>query len=402
MGSQAEILNDRPYQGGAAVIDIKLLDKILNETVSVIEQSKGRIFDIAESARTEYMRIEAQLRELRFEAGKCIEQVDIKEREYRNRRFRLMEVSRDFKRYTELDIKNAYEDAQASQLDVVALREREQYLRRQRDDLERSLRSLQETVKKAEELVSQVGMAMELLRGNIRELNGQLDNMQQRHALGLRVIKAQEEERKRVARDIHDGPAQTLANVMLRAEICEKLLETDISQVRHELRQLKNVVRGSLQDIRKVIYDLRPMALDDLGLVPTLRRYINDLKEQHKLLVDFSVLGVDRRLPSHLEVGGFRIIQEALNNVLKHSKATQVVVRVEFGKDTLGILLKDDGVGFLVEEAINRQGDHFGLLSMRERVEVLQGAWQIDSALGHGTKITVRLPVKEEDAIHGS
>ena len=160
-------------EGGDLVIDIKLLDKILSETVTVIEQSKGRIFDIAETARTEYMRLEQQLREVKSQAAKSIEYVDAKEREYRNRRLRLMEVSRDFRRFTEADIKVAYEDAQASQLDLVMLREREQYLRVQRDDLERSLRSLQDTVKKAEELVSQVGMAMEVLKGNIKELSGQ-------------------------------------------------------------------------------------------------------------------------------------------------------------------------------------------------------------------------------------
>ncbi|MBT9152147.1 MAG: Signal transduction histidine-protein kinase/phosphatase DegS [Firmicutes bacterium] len=377
-------------------MDIKLLDKILSETVLVIEQSKGRIFDIAETSRTEYQRIEQQWREVRAQTTKCIAQVDAMERDYRYRRLRLMDVSRDFKRFSEADIKAAYEDAQKSQVDLVMLREREQYLRVQRDDLERSLRALQDTVKKAEELVSQVGMAMELLKGNIRELSGQLDSMHQRQALGLRVIKAQEEERRRVARDIHDGPAQTLANVMLRAEICEKLLESDVTQVRAELRLLKSVVRTSLQDIRKVIYDLRPMALDDLGLVPTLRRYINDLKERHTMLIDFSVLGLDRRLPSHIEVGGFRIVQESLNNAFKHSCAVKVVVRVEFAEDNLGIFVQDDGQGFVVEEAINRQGDHFGLLSMRERVEVLQGSWQLSSSPGMGTTITVRIPIREE------
>ncbi|MBS3938159.1 MAG: sensor histidine kinase [Peptococcaceae bacterium] len=377
-------------------MDIKLLDKILGETVLVIEQSKDRIFDIAESTRTEHLRIEQQLREVRAQAIKCIESVDAKEREHRLHRLRLMDVSRDFRRFSETDIKKAYEDAQSSQVELVMLREREQYMRVQRNDLERSLRTLQETVKKAEELVSQVGMAMGLLKGNVRELSGQLDNMQQRQALGLRVIKAQEEERRRVARDIHDGPAQTLANVILRAEICEKLLESDVNQVRAELKLLKSVVRSSLQDIRKVIYDLRPMALDDLGLVPTLRRYINDLKERHTMLIDFSVLGVDRRLPAHIEVGGFRIVQESLNNAFKHSRAAKVVVRVEFAEDNLGIFVKDDGQGFLVEEAINRQGDHFGLLSMRERVEVLEGSWQLASSLGMGTTITVRIPIRED------
>ncbi len=114
------------------------------------------------------------------------------------------------------------------------------------------------------------------------------------------------------------------------------------------------------------------------------------------MLIDFSVLGLDRRLPSHIEVGGFRIVQESLNNAFKHSCAVKVVVRVEFAEDNLGILVQDDGQGFVVEEAINRQGDHFGLLSMRERVEVLQGSWQLSSSPGMGTTITVRIPIREE------
>jgi len=377
------------------VVDIKLLDKILSETVSLIESSRGRIFDIAEGARHEYMRLEMQLREIREQVAKIIAQVDAKEKEARRRRFRLMEVSRDFKRHSEADIKDAYESAQSSQLELVVLQEQEKSLRLQRDNTERALRNLQDTVRKAEELVSQVGVATEVLRGNLKELSGQLDTAQERHWLGLRIIRAQEEERRKLARDMHDGPAQMLANVVLRAEICEKLLQTDITQVGGELKSLKLAVRGSLRDIRKIIYDLRPMALDDLGLVPALRRYIDDLKAQMGIAVDFSVQGHDRRLPSPIEVGAFRIVQEGLSNVIKHAGVAKVAVKIEFARDALLVSVVDGGRGFAVSEALKTGGEHFGLLSMRERVELLQGTWHIESAEGQGTRISVRLPIQE-------
>ena len=380
-----------------SVVDSKLLDKIVRDTVLVIEQSKTQLFDISEMARTEYSRVEVQLTEIKAQVRSVIGKVDERERQFRMARLRLMEVSRDFDRYSEQHIKDAYEAAQAAQLDLVVLRERESHLRHQRDELERSLYNLQATVRKAEELVSQVSVAVEYLRGNLQELSGQIDSYQQRHLLGVKVIKAQEEERRRVARDIHDGPAQTLANVVLRAEICEKLLDSDLNEVKQELQQLKDVVRRSLKDIRKVIYDLRPMTLDDLGLIPTLRRYINDMKEQPGVFIDFSVVGSECRLPSHVEVGIFRIVQEALNNINKHAHATAIWVRIEFDADALLVLVRDDGAGFLPEEAMNRQGDHFGLLSMRERVELLQGAWHLESAPGKGTKILLKVPVKEEE-----
>lgn len=380
------------------MVESQILDKILRDTVLVIEQSKTQLFEISETARVEYSRVEAQLLDITLQVKNVIGQVDERERQYRMARLRMMEVSRDFDRHTEEHIKESYAVAQAAQLDLVVLRERESHLRAQRDEVERSLHSLQSTVRKAEEMVNQASFAMEYLRGNLRELSGQIDDNQQRHLLGIRVIKAQEEERRRVARDIHDGPAQTLANVVLRAEICEKLLDSDLSQVRQELRGLKEVVRRSLKDIRKVIYDLRPMTLDDLGLIPTLRRYVNDLKEQPGMFIDFSVVGRECRLPTHVEVGMFRIVQEALNNITKHARASAIWVRVEFSEDSLGVLVKDDGAGFVPDEAIHRHGDHFGLLSMRERVELLQGTWQLESEPGRGTKIAVKVPIKEEES----
>lgn len=380
------------------MVDSSRLDKIIDETIEIIEQSKQEIFEIAEMARTEYARIAVQLEEVKEAVQEIITQVDNKERDFRLARLRLIEVSRDFSRHSELAIKAAYEKAQVVQLELVVLKERESQLRMQRDELERSLRNLLHTVEKAENLARQVSVAMHYLQGNLKELGGELNEMQQRYLLGIRVMKALEEERRRVARDIHDGPAQTLAQVVLQAEICERLLDLDTESVRHELQELKEVLRQSIKDIRKVIYDLRPMTLDDLGLVPTLRRFIQDFNEQKQTFVEFAVTGPENRLPTHIEVGAFRVVQEALSNIRQHSQASTAVVHLEFGPSALAILIKDNGIGFDINEALQREGDHFGLLGMRERVELLQGTWQIDTCPGQGTKIMVRVPIKGVDA----
>lgn len=379
------------------MIIFKKLDEIINKIVDVIDKSKTEIFEIAEMARTEYVRVEAQLLEVKQATEQVIRQVDEKERQFRQARIRLMEVSRTFRSHSETAIKHAYEDAQVAQLELFVLKEREAQLRAQRDELERSLRNLLATVEGADKLATHVGVALQYLRNSLYDLGGHLDGIQQRQQLGVRVIKAQEEERRRVARDIHDGPAQTLASVVLRAEICEKLLDHDVEQVRQELRNLKDLVRASLQDIRKIIYDLRPMTLDDLGLVPTLRRFIEEFNKHSATMVEFAVFGFERRLPAHMEVGIFRIIQEALNNISQHAGAQHAIVKLEFETAAIGIVVKDDGCGFDVTETLQREGDHFGLLSMRERAELLEGTWQVCSSHGHGTRILVRAPIKEAD-----
>lgn len=377
--------------------NVRLLDKILGDTVSAIEQGKNQIFDIADGARNERARLEQQIEVLSAFLARATEQIAEKEKQFAEARINLAAVTGSRAHRTEAEIEAAYEKAQDAQVELEVLREREQNIEAHLVVLEASLASLRTTVQKADDFVSQVGLAMNLLGGDIRNFSGQLDDMQQRQYLSVRIINAQEEERRRVARDIHDGPAQTLANVVLRVELAERLLETDISAARRELRGLKDVVRLSLQDIRKVIYDLRPMTLDDLGLQPTLRRYVNDMKANEDVFIDYSVLGIERRLPPHIEVGAFRIVQEALNNVMKHSRARRVVLRLEFGQDFLMLTVEDDGIGFDLEEAMGRRGTNFGLLSMRERAELLAASWNVDSSPGQGARITVRIPLKEDD-----
>lgn len=195
------------------------LERIVSETLSAIEKSKHQIYEIAETARTESDRVKNELQELQRQVMFTIEQVDNLERLEKAARFRLMEVSKNFHKYSEEEVRIAYEKARELQVELGSLREREHQLKLRRNDLERSLRKLMGTVEKAEGLMTQVGVVLEYLGGSLTMINNELEVVNQRRLLAPKIIQAQEEERKRVAREIHDGPAQSMANVVLRTEV---------------------------------------------------------------------------------------------------------------------------------------------------------------------------------------
>ena len=139
-----------------------------------------------------------------------------------------------------------------------------------------------------------MGVVLGYLTGDLSKIGEALESAKQHQLMGLKVIQAQEEERKRVAREIHDGPAQSMANVVLRSEIVEKMLKNErILEAQMELHELKEMVRMSLGDVRRIIFDLRPMALDDLGLVPTLQKYIRTCEERIASSIDLVIFGIE-------------------------------------------------------------------------------------------------------------
>lgn len=377
------------------VLIIDRLNEIIKSTVEIIDKSKNEIFSIAENARMECQIIVEELEKSRVVAADLIKHVDRLEKMDRECRYQLMIVSKNIKVYKEEDVKVAYEKARDLQVELRTKKAEEQLLLRNRNDLERRLKTARDTAKKAEELVSKVGVAMGYLSGELQDLSIQLEDIKQKQYMGIKIIKAQEEERKRVARDIHDGPAQLIANLVIKTELCEKLIDIDKEKAKEELNTLKGFLRSSLSDVRKIIYDLRPMSLDDLGLVPTLQRYISNYVEENRILVEFLVLGSPKPLKPVIELAAFRIIQEALSNIKKHSSAKDATIRVEFTNDQVNFLISDSGVGFNVEnvKSARNEDSGFGLLSMKERIELLNGKFDLKSGIGRGTRIFVSLPL---------
>jgi two-component system sensor histidine kinase DegS len=208
------------------------------------------------------------------------------------------------------------------------------------------------------------------------------------------VIQAQEDERFRVSRQIHDGPAQTMTNLVLRAEICERLLDFDMVRAKAELSGLKSVVNATLQDTRRFIFDLRPMILDDLGLEPTLRRYVQQYTDKHKIDVGVNINGLNGRLPGGLEVAIFRMVQEALTNVAQHAHAKRAQVNIDANGDMVTVTVEDEGAGFNTEDSKLTDPKYKGLVTMLRRAEMLNGRIAIESTPGRGTRIVANLPIE--------
>ena len=212
-----------------------------------------------------------------------------------------------------------------------------------------------------------------------------------------RVIAAQEEERKRVARELHDETGQSLSAVLMGLGSAVEALPRDPVKTGEILDDVREVAVQTLESVRQIILGLRPALLDDLGLAPALRRVAEDLAKHSSVHIEVFANGVDRRLPSEVETVLFRILQEGMNNVARHSKAQRAVLRLERGEAEVRAVLEDDGVGFDVAEATAHleSGCGLGLVGMRERALLLGGAMIIDSAPGHGTRLNVRLPLIE-------
>ena len=225
--------------------------------------------------------------------------------------------------------------------------------------------------------------------------SSEADSVARFRSASRQVFQIIEEERVRIARDMHDGPAQALANIVLAAEVLERLVERDPELMSAELAELKSGARAALDDMRRLIFDLRPMTLDDLGLVPTVRKLVREFSDRTGVQARFHVAGDERRLPHALEAVLFRIVQEALTNVRKHARATHVEVVVTQQSGRVAALVRDDGEGFDVAatQALQGRTRNLGLLSMRERAELEHGYLEIRSEIGRGTEVRVTFDV---------
>ena len=207
------------------------------------------------------------------------------------------------------------------------------------------------------------------------------------------IVDTQEEERRRIARQVHDGPAQAMANVVLQSEISERLYSVDQERSRKELAALRQMVNKTLQELRGFIFELRPMILDDLGLVPTLRRYIQTLIDKHGVRIDFSSTGRDRRLPSDNEVAVFRLIQDSLVERIEKGDAKGVVLGMTWKDEQLEILLQSDG------KDLPSDGELTSGLRRSERLELLKGESTFETRPDGTVVLQVKVPIRAASAM---
>jgi two-component system sensor histidine kinase UhpB len=213
------------------------------------------------------------------------------------------------------------------------------------------------------------------------------------------IINAQEEERKRVARELHDETSQVLTSLLISLAVLEESITSP--EARSRIAETRRLAHQTLRAIRNLSLDLRPSALDDLGLLPALRWYIKEYQQKFSLVVDFQTDGLKERLPTDIETVVYRIVQEALTNVARHAQAHKVLVVVRGDGETIQVTVTDDGTGFATEHHQQTPGpgqEHgWGLVGMRERASLLGGTLQIESEPGKGTTVYARIPTHALD-----
>ena len=272
------------------------------------------------------------------------------------------------------EVKNAYEAALDAQQRLVGMRGQVEKLQSDQTNLDRYLSRLR-GIKQA--LAESEG-------GSVS--GGDSGNF----AKAEMLIQAQETERKRLSRQMHDGPAQALSNFILQTEIAMRLFEVDQERAREELTNLKSAASKTFQKVRDFIFDLRPMMLDDLGLVPTAKQYVNSFREKSSVDVDLTASRNERRLESYLEVLIFRAMQEFLHFAVTNGQAADIRVLLDMG-DVIRLDVEDNGSG-VDTSRLDRDEDAIGIKVIKDRVEMLGGELVIDSAMGQGTRVSLSVP----------
>lgn len=271
------------------------------------------------------------------------------------------------------------------------------------DDLDNDILSekekekdLKRSLKDVNYKINTMGKVLSFLKENAPEVveTEEEDNFS---TSGISILEAQEMERKRIARDLHDSTVQSLTNIVHKTEFCSKMIDKDPVQVKLELVTMMDHIRASIDDMRRIIYDLRPMSIDDLGLVPTIQRFVNQNKMEYEDInfqIKVSSESDEIDIPAVVTLTVFRIIQEACNNIFKYSLAKNVIIAINYWEDELEVSIIDDGIGFDKTKIGKGEKKHsgFGLSIMQERAQLLRGTFSLESESGKGTKVSISIP----------
>jgi two-component system sensor histidine kinase UhpB len=214
-----------------------------------------------------------------------------------------------------------------------------------------------------------------------------------------RQLGSVEEERRRIGRELHDQTSQTLTATLVRLDLCDRALQDhDSAEAHRQVLTCKELLGHTIEEIKLLVYDLRPVMLDDFGLVPTLRWYIQSHVQGvgPEVVTDFDEAGT--RLPGEVETALYRIAQEALSNAVRHSSATKILVRLTIRPGYVSLAVIDNGVGFDLDDALRGEArTGVGLASVRERVDLVGGTVNVESAIGRGTRLYVVVPLGESE-----
>lgn len=256
----------------------------------------------------------------------------------------------------------------------------EEKLRNIREKIE----NLNKEIKETENRIIQLETVLNILN----QQKSQID-------IGLNILELQEQDRQRIARDLHDSTVQNLTSLILKCELSTKFVDIDPVRTRLELLTISNTLKSVINEIREIIFNLKPMSLDDLGLIMTIERFINQLMNHHDIEIKLKYNEERNDILPVINLSIFRIIQEACNNAIKHANAKCIEIDIKYDENHINITIKDDGKGFDTNEIKDRITQDYtgcGLSIMKERVYLLSGTLDIQSKINKGTIINISVP----------
>lgn len=254
--------------------------------------------------------------------------------------------------------------------------------------------------KEDQELLTAIGSQIAVAIENAR-LYAEVQHKEHiRAVLYKKIVNAQEDERRRIARELHDDISQALTALIFSAE--EGLEMSDPEKIKHRLQSMRDIIQNTLDGVHQIIFDLRPSMLDHLGLVPAMRWFAETHLESRGARVTIKQDKPLKRLSPELETALFRVVQEAITNIARHSAARNVELNIHLDQDELCVDIIDDGIGFEINSVTISpdSGRGLGLLGMEERLELLDGEVTIEAAEGAGTKVFIRVPINGKENIH--
>lgn len=342
---------------------------------------------MAEDAEKERAQLESEAREIDILVKQTAGEIDKLQQRQSEVAARLRQLDANLESYSREDIKSTYLGAQDAQLRLFMMRSQLEQLQNKQRVMQRYRSQLDHISAMAWQLAE--ASSSVLLSGDGARGVDQPSIIQ--------IIEAQELERQHLSRQMHDGPAQSLTNLILQAEIVERLFDADPVRARTELGNLKTAANSTFQRIRDFIFDLRPMMLDDLGLIPTLKRYVQTFETKNRIATHLTTQG-ELALPAHVEVLVFRSIQELMNNAARHAHASHIQITLDLQNDPVAVTVEDDGGGFDVEAVLSaaRLRGGSGLANLEKRIQLLRGRIQFQSSTGRGTKVRIELPLAQK------
>lgn len=246
--------------------------------------------------------------------------------------------------------------------------------------------------------IAEIDSVIKVAKENLSENPG-IDSNDTKQNMKMALLQTVERERQRIAGELHDSTTQSLTSLVHKTELCTKLLEVDPVRCKLELFSVNKTLRDVIEEMRRLIYDLRPMLIDDIGFEITLERTLDKFKRLNNIKCNYQVEGEPCALESVIQLTLIRIILEACNNAVKHANASRLDVSLSYQPDNVVLIVADDGRGFDVNSLSDSARDDnsgFGMSMMKERVFLLSGKLDIESSPGNGCVITVTIPVTKE------